>query len=381
MRADFDDHLATQIADYLSDLGFEVGEDGRLRLAGKRRGGVREVLKTIRKSIVAGQREWIRNSWDRLSRWLADGESTDPERIRPNLIRVEKGIHSDLFRLVRLLKGLPPTQGVGRRLRYLIVDRGNTGRDGTPYLIGAIGLQSPPISFPPRDRKFVYPPGKKRMLVNQTMHLYTFGAVPPYDRLEAERLAVLMAASRDVRLEYARRYEGRTTLINEEVIPAHMVALTAVVAGGEADPFDGLLHRGRRVAIPLGETSGYSALHLEPFYQELRRRLRASGWNRDSGFGSGPRWKWRVLTLALRRIGLSSEVMYHGIPGKAYLIPMIRNLKEFMEGDGVVPEYIDLPVSARVAAWRSTWLRRAAESDEWRSWRRENLIEILLESP
>lgn len=370
--------LAARIVQHLNEIGFEMEEDGRLRISGEWEGRAGDILTAVRKRMVAAYLPWLRSNWDRISRWLADGEEVDPDRIRPALLRVEKEIHADLFRLARLLSGFPPTRGVGRRLRYLIVDAGNRGEDGVPHLMGAIGLQSPPISFPPRDRMFRYPKGEKWIRVNQTMHLYAFSAVPPYHLLEGGRLAALLSAASEIRIDYRRKYEGRPSFLSERIIPAHLVALTAVVTGGQDDPFIGLQYRSRPLAIPIGQTTGYSALHLEPFYSELRLVLRALGWQKDRGFGSGPRWKWRVITLSLRRIGLSSEVMLHGVPGRAYLIPLVENLREFMEGEEDAPRYRDLSASDLISEWRRRWLRPVLETSvEYTKWKRARCFDIL----
>ncbi|WP_322798388.1 Druantia anti-phage system protein DruA [Thermoflexus sp.] len=336
--------------------------------------GTRGLFESIRDSVRAAHFDLIRHAMKSLSPWLADGEDVNPHRIRPVLWVVRTGKHERLFRIARLLDGLPPSPGFGRRIRFLVVDAGNPSPEGTPRLIGAIGLQSPPIAFPPRDRLFRYPPGMKRVRINQTMDIHTLTAVPPYCFLMAGKLLTMLAASNEVRLEYRQKYEGRRTVLNDTVIPPHLVALTVVTAPGRTSCYRGLAVGGFRLSELIGWTTGYGTFHLDPFYERLRAILRARGLLPRNGFEGGPRLKWQNITRALRMIGLSSEIMRHGIRLPVFLIRTVRNLEEFMENPGVSPDYLDLPADLLVETWKEKWLHPLLRRwDAWRRWRWENI--------
>ena len=106
-----------------------------------------------------------------------NGSDINPSAVKPILLRVKEGWHNDLFRLSRYFWSISYSYGFGRRLRYLVLDESNE------KLIGIFGLQSPPIGFPSRDQLFSYPEGRKTEFVNQTMDIFTLGAMPPYNRL------------------------------------------------------------------------------------------------------------------------------------------------------------------------------------------------------
>ncbi|MEN3010733.1 MAG: Druantia anti-phage system protein DruA [Candidatus Bipolaricaulaceae bacterium] len=184
----------------------------------------KETLRHLHKPAVelelAARRGWLRKNLPRYLPYFADGDEVLPERVDPVLVEVRTESQHDLFRVARLLWSVPFSKGYGRRLRFLLLDRSN-GK-----LMGILALQSPPLSFPARDRLFSYPAGRKVDLVNQTMDIQTLGAVPPYDRLLGGKLVAMAAVSHEVRQAYQHRYRGRKTEMEGRVLPAHLVALT-----------------------------------------------------------------------------------------------------------------------------------------------------------
>ncbi|MCS7226965.1 MAG: DUF4338 domain-containing protein, partial [Gloeomargarita sp. SKYB31] len=174
--------MRARVFEHLYSLGFEVNpRTGTLDLNGKKsKDLLRRLHEQARLFSLRSHQAWIHRSWPRLSGYFASGPYITPESIRPILVEVTEPWQRDLFRLARLTWSLPYNKGYGRRLRFLLLDEGNRGPEGQPFLMGILGLQSPPLSFPPRDRLFQYPPGQKTELVNQTMDIYALGALPPY---------------------------------------------------------------------------------------------------------------------------------------------------------------------------------------------------------
>ena len=321
----------------------------------------------------------VENLWPRLRPYFADGRDINPEAIRPVLVEATTPWQHELFRLARLTWSLPYSKGYGRRLRFLILDEGNRNPEGQPYLMGILALQSPPLSFPPRDRRFRYPPGRKTELVNQTMDIHTLGALPPYSYLLGGKLVALAAASNEVREAYRRKYEGRRTEIEGRVLPAHLVALTTTSAFGRSSLYNRLKYNGEPIAISIGYTEGYGAFHLEPLYPLFREYLEAQGISTRGGYNVGPRIKWQTCVRALERLGLSGALLKHTIRREVFLFPLIHNLDDYMEGRTDEPEYKDLPFADLGAYWRERWLLpRVARVDGWYKWEAEQLLESLL---
>ena len=376
------DRLRVRVLEHLRALGFELDAGGRGALALRAPEG-KDVLRRLhaeaRRFILRGHQEWIRWAWPRLSPYFARGEQIIPERIRPVLMEVVEPWQADLFRLARLTWSLPYSKGYGRRLRFLILDAGNRAPSGHPFLIGILALQSPPLSFPPRDRRFRYPPGRKVELVNQTMDIQTLGAMPPYSDLLGGKLVALAAASNEVRRAYQRKYGGRRTEIEGRILPAHLVALTTTSAFGRSSLYNRLQYRGEPIAISLGYTEGYGTFHLEVLYPLFREFLEAQGVSTKGGYGVGPRIKWQTCVRALERLGLPRSLLRHALRREAFLFPLIHNLEDYMEGRAAEPLYRDLPFEDLAAYWRERWLLpRAGRVNGWHAWEPERLLDLLI---
>jgi hypothetical protein len=376
------ERLRGLVLEHLRAMGFET-EEGRHGIRSLQAPLGKENLRKLhgeaRRFILQEHQGWIRQAWPRLSPYFARGGQVVPERIRPVLVEVVEPWQGDLFRLARLTWSLPYSKGYGRRLRFLILDAGNPAPSGSPFLIGILALQSPPLSFPPRDRRFRYPPGRKVELVNQTMDIQTLGAVPPYSDLLGGKLVALAAASNEVRQAYRRKYGGRRTEIEGRILPAHLVALTTTSAFGRSSLYNRLHYRGEPIAISLGYTEGYGTFHLEVLYPLFREFLEAQGVSTKGGYGVGPRIKWQTCVRALERLGLSRSLLRHALRREAFLFPLIHNLEDYMEGRAAEPLYRDLPFEDLAAYWRERWLLpRAGRVNGWHAWEPECLLDLLI---
>lgn len=373
--------LRTYVIEHLRALGFAMNpENAALTLNGRGEKALfRQLHEHARRLALRSHQDWIKRQWPRLSPYFADGRCILPEAIRPVLVEVTEPWQADLFRMARLTWSLPYSKGFGRRLRFLLLDEGHRGPEGHPFLIGILGLQSPPLSFPPRDRLFQFPPGRKIELVNQTMDIYVLGALPPYSDLLGGKLVALAAASNEVRESYRRRYAGRPTEMEGRVLPPHLVALTTTSAYGRSSLYNRLKVKGEPIAISLGDTEGYGTFHLEPLYPLFRQYLEALGISTRGGYGVGPRIKWQTCVRALERLGFSKALLRHTLRREAFLFPLIHNLKDYMEGRTRKPRYRDLPFADLMAYWRERWLLpRAHRVERWQEWRRERLLELIL---
>jgi hypothetical protein len=315
----------------LRELVFDELETLGLRINGKSLEPIQNT-KEFKRGLHAPAREillseaskWIAYAWEKYGDYFAEGQEVEPEFISPQLIEVTTDRHKELFRLARYTWSLPYTKGYGRRLQYVVMDKAN-GK-----LIGILGLQSPPLSFPARDRLFSYPEDKKTELVNQTMDIYTLGAIPPYSRLLGGKLIALAAASNEVRDAYKRKYSDQATEMEGRKLPANLVALTTTSAFGRSSIYNRLRYKDIVKFRSLGYTEGYGAFHLERLYPKFRQFLEAQDISTRGGFGKGPRRKWQTMVRALERIGFDSKLLHHGIKREVFLIPVccISNSKK-----------------------------------------------------
>ena len=365
--------LKDLVLDRLKEAGFVITEDGTLCPPLVDKEGLRQIHRPASQLEILARQDWLRRYLPGYLPFFADGNEIIPERVDPVLTEVTTERQHNLFRVARLLWSIPFSKGYGRRLRFLIVDQAN-GK-----LIGLLALQSPPLSFPTRDRMFRYPPGKKTELVNQTMDIQTLGAVPPYDRLLGGKLVALVAASNEVRLAYWHKYSERATEMEQRILPPHLVALTTTSAFGRSSLYNRLRYNGTVIAESLGYTEGYGTFHLIGLYPLFRKFLEEQGISTRGGFGTGPRRKWQTMVRALERLGFSANLLHHGVKREAFLFRLIDNLEEYMEGRDHKPLYRNLPFSDLVTWWRERWLLpRVKRVDGWEEWRKENIKSLLL---
>jgi hypothetical protein len=322
------------------------------------------------------RQDWLRRNLSRYLSFFADGNEVDPEKMEPTLIEADKKWHHELFRVARLTWSLPYSKGFGRRLTFLVLDKSND------KLIGILRLQSPPLSFPSRDRLFEYPDGCKTQLVNQTLDIQTLGALPPYNRLLGGKLVALAAASNEIRAAYRRKYAGRETEMEGRVLPAHLVALTTTSAFGRSSLYNRLNYHDQVIAESLGYTEGYGSFHLLRIYPLFREFLEERGISTRGGYGTGPRRKWQTMVRALGQLGFSSELLKHGIRREAFLFPLVHNLEAYMGGRADSPEFRDLPFEELAAYWRGRWLLpRVERVDGWRKWKKREIEDMLIIRP
>ena len=367
------EELRQNVLEELDALGFKW-QDGKLYLPeGKTNAFYRQLHKPAKRLELGRRQDWLRSNLPRYLPFFADGKEVEPENVKPALVEVEKEWQHELFRVARLTWSLPYSKGFGRRLRFLVIDEHN-GK-----LIGILALQSPPLSFPARDRLFEYPEGRKVELVNQTMDIHTLGSVPPYARLLGGKLVAMTAVSNEVRDAYWRKYQGRVTEMEGRVLPAHLVALTTTSAFGRSSLYNRLTYNGDPLAQSVGYTQGYGSFHLSHLYSLFREYLEEMGISTRGGFGTGPRVKWQTMVRALERLGFSRDLLRHGVKREAFLFPLASNLKNYMEGQADEPVYFDHPFAELTTYWRERWLLgRAERVDGWQEWRREEVKTMLI---
>lgn len=316
----------------------------------------RRLHEHARSEALKGHRAWIGKMWPKLRSVFADPKTLRPEKIRPRLVLVQTQRDRDIFRLAQLTWSLPFSGGYGRRLNYLIWDVAHDS------LIGVLGLQSPPLVLPARDRVYPMPYADKPKLVNQTMDGYVVGAVAPYADLLGGKLAVLAAASSDVRHDYQRRYRGRETRIEKRVLPASLVAVTSLSAYGRSSMYNRVSAgtcNGRVVwaTESLGGCEGWGTLHFSPtLYEEMKAfHVQLVPEMALYGFGIGPKIKQQVVKRVLRMLHLQETFVRHNVKREVFVISHVANLKAYLAGEDRKPQYIDRRFSELAHHWMSRY--------------------------
>ena len=341
---------------------------------------IRSMHEAARECHLADHEKWTKNAWRLRQHFFANGADLNPDAISPRMIQVVNTEQQDLFRLARYTWSLPYSRGYGRRLRFLIVDAGHDNA-----VMAILGLQSPPIDFPLRDQKIYYPPEHKVEMVNQTMDIYTLGAVPPYNQLLAGKLAVYAAASREVREAYQERYSEAVTQIENQILPAHLVMLTTTSAFGRSSLYNRIRYRGREVAQRLGETTGYGNVRLNAvrdIYPQIKEFLVQEGYEERMGFGKGgPKEAWRNITQVMQMLGIKGDdALHHGIRREAWAILLAKNAWKYLSGQSRRPAYYQASFDRLSQHWRKRWMLPRSERErdgDWRNWRREQILAMI----
>jgi hypothetical protein len=143
--------------------------------------------------------------------------------------------------------------------------------------------------------------------------------------------------------------------------------------------YNRLKYKDTLVAESLGYTEGYGTFHLMEFYPLFCQFLRNQGIEPLSGFEAGPRPKWQTITRALNRLGLSADLLYHGVKREAFLFRLVDNLEAYMEGRATKPIYRDWSFTELATWWRERWLLpRAQRVSEWKLWCKEGIESYLI---
>lgn len=298
-------------------------------------------------------RQWLHKNWSEYSHVFAEAEEVNADKIKPRLEFVESQSQRDIFRIARLFWSLPYSRGYGRRLEYLVWD------DDNGKLIGILGLQSPPLSLPVRDKYYQIPNDRKVNLVNLTMDAYTLGALPPYNDLLGGKLVVLAAASRDIRKDYERRYKGRSTVMLKQVLPASLIAVTTLSAFGRSSIYN-RVSKGKDgeqnlwAARSLGRCEGWGTLHFsDTLYAKMKIFHKQLLPDKPViNFGTGPRIRLQVTKYVLKCLGLPETLLRHNIKREVFVISHVANLEVILGGSRKKPIYNDQPFNELAAFWK-----------------------------
>lgn len=308
-------------------------------------------------------KDWLHKNWSKYSHFFAAPIEVNASKIKPRLELVERQSQRNIFRIARLFWSLPYSRGYGRRLEYLIWD------DENGKLIGILGLQSPPLSLPVRDKYYQIPSERKINLVNRTMDAYTLGALPPYNELLGGKLIVLAAASREIRKDYERRYKGRSTVMLKQVLPASLVAVTTLSAFGRSSIYN-RVSKGKNgqqnlwAALSLGHCEGWGTLHFsDALYAKMKIFHKQLLPDKPViNFGTGPRIRLQVTKYVLSCLGLPGTLLRHNIKREVFVIPHVANLEAILGGSRTKPIYNDQPFGQLAAFWKERYCLPRAET-------------------
>jgi len=319
----------------------------------------------------------ITASRSRLERWeallldrIANGSEVDPSAILPKLVRVIPRSNDELlFRYAALHWSIPVSAGYGRRLRFLVLDESN-GK-----LIGLFGLGDPVYALRARDQWIGWTKEAKKQHLYHVLDAYVLGAVPPYSFLLCSKLVAMLALSNEVREVFRRKYRNSRSLITKARRMPHLTLLTTTSALGRSSVYNRIRVDGFEYWSAVGFTEGSGEFHFSNgIYADVRAfaESRCLATAKKQAWGTGFRNKREVIKKCLPKIGLSSDLLYHGVRREIFVAPLASNALAYLKGEEKSPKFYDLPAKTLAALFLKRWLvPRATRDQRYKDFKRE----------
>ncbi len=363
--------LRARVLRSLRAQGFHI-QSGRLVPPDE---GCKEQLRALHTNAVRHQIErakaGLARHEPRMLTYIANGREVDPERIRPRLVLVTPESEEELlFRYARLHWSIPVSAGYGRRLRFAVFDESN-GK-----LIGVLGLGDPVFSLGPRDRWIGWTLMQRKARLQCVMDLFVLGAVPPYSHLLCGKLVALLATSREVQRVFRRKYGGDRALISGNPLDGRLALLTTTSALGRSSLYNRLTYQGQPVFKSLGYTQGSGEFHFgNGLYNDLRALAEShcEARAKHARWGQGFRNRRELVRKALPLLGLSRELVYHGVRREIFAAPLASNAAEFLRGEHQRLRTKGHTVAELFEWFRDRWLLPRAQRDaSYREFQRDS---------
>lgn len=366
----------------LGNLTAAVGKNGVVRPAQHEldKDGIRMAHEAQRAYYLAHEAKMSGKRWSKLIGRFADGEEIDPARIRPVLVPVSSGDNFDneLFRFATTLWSVPVSRGFGRRMRYLVMDE-HHGK-----LIGIFALGDPVFNLRARDQHLGWGHVERGQRLVNIMDGYIIGSVPPYSAILGGKLVTSLLGAQEIIDEFKRRYGQTTGIISEEEKGARLTLITLTSALGRSSVYNRLHLKDQASGQTLvklnslGMTDGYGHFHLsEQLFSRLRYLLLTLDhpYANKHQFGDGPNWRMRTIRVGLQALGLSPNLVRHGIQREVFAMPLVKNYKHVLK-DGTRIWGSARPSASDIgAAALERWvLPRAATRPEYKQLRREDYL-------
>lgn len=370
--------LRKSIHAQLVKIGFSNNKDGYAINVPLTKQKIRDLHSMQRLEVLKKNRNFIEKYGSKLIINFASGDQVNPELIDPELVEVAPDSpESCLFRFACLLWSVPVSQGFGRRLRFLVIDRQNN------KLIGLFALGDPVFNLSARDNWIGWSYEDRKVRLIHVMDNYVVGSVPPYSLIIGGKLIAALTGSQEVKNVYERKYLGRQAVISKRKNRARLVLLTTTSALGRSSIYNRLsIPNGPRF-IRIGETRGFGHFHLSgELFEQMRSYLEAIGHPYASGnrFGMGPNWRLRVARTTLEKLGFDADnILNHGIAREVYAIPLAYNWKEILLGKQQNVRTCVLPSSEIIQFCLQRWIvPRSKRDDRYKKFSRNLIMKNLL---
>jgi len=363
--------LKRSIRRHFTNLGFRKNNEGALILPDNSKETVRKLHRRQRGDKLASNKQFLEKRFPKIEKYFADGSEIDPEKIMLELKIVKTGtVEADIFRAASLTWSVPVSNGYGRRLRYLVWDKGHD------RLVGIFALGDPVFNLGVRDQLIGWSSeDRKKRLVN-ILDAYVLGSVPPYNMLLGGKAVACLIRTKEVYNDFRRAYGKTTGIISKEQKAARLLAVTTTSSMGRSSIYNRLKLGSQQYFKPIGYTLGFGHFHItDKIFGKMRDYLRISKhpYVDEHKFGDGPNWRMRTIRVALSALGINQSVLKHGIRRQVFICVMTDNSVNYLKtGKGSLGlkslKSVDEVSELVVARWM---VPRAKRRPEYRQWQRK----------
>lgn len=348
---------------------------------------LRKMHERARIELLLKHRKFLIEKGEKIiDEYFAEGDDIVPEKISPRLIPVRTKEEWDIFKTARFTWSLPFSNGYGRRLCFLIMDEYN-GK-----LIGILGAHSPALGIKLRNEWLNLKGKDKVYKLNETMDIFTLGAVPPYNMLLGGKLVAMSAVANEVRDFYKEKYSNKKTEMEQNIISPHLVLFTTTSAYGRSSIYNRVKYKDRLLCFSLGYTKGFGAFkYTDEISRLMKEYLLLKGIEVKGGYGNGPNYKFRLINTAIKEINKEidlkevlniksiKQLLKHEVKREVFVFPLASNVVEYINGIDKEVKYYDYKFEELAEYWKERYLkRRVKTNDEWRYWNKDNLKKYLL---
>jgi hypothetical protein len=352
-------HLRRVIEESLRKQGFRIRDDQIVLSRKANKNKLRHLHRLAVNHRIEEAQPHLSRFEDKLIRRIASGCDIDPLKVSPRLIEVLPCSENELlFRYASLHWSIPTSSGYGRRLRFLVEDAHN-GK-----LIGLFGLCDPVFSVAARDAWVGWDFGMRKKRLRNVMEAFILGSVPPYSMLLGGKLVAMLCGSDEVRRAFQRKYGQGESLINNTSADGRLAMIATTSALGRSSIYNRLRYHDRLLMQSVGYTSGWGEFQFSNgAYSQLRDYAEeyCDKTAKHASWGTGFRNRREVVRRVLAHVGLSGNLMNHGIRRELFVMPLARNTREFLRGEHQRLLWFHQPADELAAFFRDRWLMGRAE--------------------
>jgi hypothetical protein len=266
-----------------------------------------------------------------VEKMMINGADLVPDKIEPVLLEVtSKDLdRGRIFRLAKFNWSVPPSNGFGRRLRFLVWDNYHNS------LIGVIGLTDPVFNLKVRDEFINWSTDDRKQRLVSVLDAFMLGAVPPYSKILGGKLVATLLNSKDISEIFEKKYKKRKGVISKTSKNPKLAAITTTSVLGRSSVYNRMKLDGQTLMSNIGYTSGFGHFQFtQDIFEKLKLIVMANDEDNKASFvfGKGPNWKIRVIREGLRLLGLKQAHVKHGIKRGVYYCRHFNNSEAYLNG-------------------------------------------------